>query len=357
MIKQRYASIQVLRALAAIGVVAFHTEGNVTTYGWLSHIFPHVSRYGEIGVDIFFIISGFVIALVSYGQPRSVRAAAQFLAARVARVVPPYWGLTTLFAALLLIVPEAFGHARLHLWHLVSSFLFIPSVNWAGIIAPVINVGWTLNYEVWFYVVFALAMCLTRRPLLTVAGFLGATSLLHLAPGSGLAFHVYTNPIVLEFVAGACVGRYYARGGRISARMALVLLVAVLAFRACYAPTLSEDNRFLVFGPPALALLAGALALETRIHWHRLLVRIGDASYSLYLTHVMALPVLLKCLQHLDPAHRLMGDVACVLVVAAAIMIALACHHLVERPLTQRVAGSLRLPETRTAGKPAETRA
>ena len=122
---KRYDSLQVLRALAALGVVAFHTEGDVGKSGWVPHLFQHASRYGEIGVDVFFVISGFVIALVSYGEPRGLASARKFTLARIARIVPLYWALTAFFVALIAIAPSAFGHARLDLWHVITSFLFL----------------------------------------------------------------------------------------------------------------------------------------------------------------------------------------------------------------------------------------
>lgn len=339
---KRYASIQVLRALAALGVVAFHTAGNVGTYGWTSHLFPHFSRYGELGVDVFFVISGFVIALVTYGEPQGLQAARKFMAARISRIVPLYWVLTAVFVALLAVVPSAFGHARLNLWHVVTSFLFLPSINWAGIIAPVINVGWTLNYEAWFYVVFAAAMCVTRRPLILVAVFLGFTSLLRLTHGSGVPFLVYTDPIVLEFVAGSFIGTYYATGKRIPLVASLIVLLCVIALRKVYAPTLTDVNRFIVFGLPAFTIVFVALALETRIRWSRFLGKLGDASYSLYLTHVLSVPFALKVIQIADRQHRLPGDLVCLLVVVGSIVAAFACYDLMERPMTRAVGRRLK---------------
>ncbi|MBB5465682.1 peptidoglycan/LPS O-acetylase OafA/YrhL [Paraburkholderia sp. CI2] len=117
-----------MRAPAALGVVAFHTDGIVAAHGWLVHVFPRVSRYGEIGVDVFFVISGFVMALVTLGLPPGIQSARSFICARIARVVPLYWILTALFIALVAFVPgvpEAFGHARVSAWHALSSFLVL----------------------------------------------------------------------------------------------------------------------------------------------------------------------------------------------------------------------------------------
>ncbi|MGF6770944.1 peptidoglycan/LPS O-acetylase OafA/YrhL [Paraburkholderia sp. GAS199] len=337
---RRYESIQVLRALAALAVVGFHAAGDVALYGWTSHFFSSISRYGDRGVDVFFVISGFVIAMVSYGEPPGFRSAGKFMTARIARVVPLYWVLTAVFVVSFAILPLVFSHwqignTRVSLWHVVTSFLFVPSLNWAGFIEPLLFVGWSLNYEAWFYLVFAAAMCVTRRPLVAVAAFLCFTSLLRLAHGSGVAFMFYTNPIVLEFVAGCCVGTYYARGKRISLSTALVILAGVIALLVLWAPTPGEGNRPFVSGLPALAIVLVALALETKIRWSSVLSTLGDASYSIYLTHVLTLPFVMKLLQVADRQHALPGDAIYVVAVAGSALVGLACHRLLERPLNR----------------------
>ncbi|WP_345813312.1 acyltransferase [Paraburkholderia sp. PREW-6R] len=330
---RKYRSIQTLRALAALGVVAFHTNGNVLVYGWLPELFARVSRYGEIGVDVFFVISGFVMAMVTHGEPVGWASARTFMAARLARVVPLYWLLTALFIALLLVVPGAFGNAHFIAWHAITSFLFFPSLNWAHITAPVLGVGWTLNYEMWFYIVFMLAMCATRYRLLLVSALLLLSCSLRWLLDGSVALDFYTNPIVLEFVFGCCVGWLYASGRTVPVRVAGLLLVAVAVAGKVFAPTLTDTNRFLVFGLPALAVVVAGLALEDRVRWSALLERIGDASYSLYLTHVFSVPIAAKVLQVLDRRHRLPGDLACLLVVLVATAVGLACYRWVERPL------------------------
>jgi peptidoglycan/LPS O-acetylase OafA/YrhL len=335
--KKQYESIQVLRALAALGVVAFHTAGNVEAYGWITHLFPKISRYGAIGVDVFFIISGFVIALVTYGKPAGIQSARAFIKARVIRIVPLYWLLTILFACLLLLMPMAFAHARFDFFHLLTSLLFFPSLNWEGVVAPVLNVGWTLNYEAWFYVVFGIAVCVTNRPLISVAIFLSLTSLLRLIGDPSILFQFYTNPIVLEFVMGCFIGNCYARGKQVTANAALIVLCVTMVSRLLYAPIMTDDNRFIVFGLPAFAIVVVMLALENKVKWGKWMGELGAASYSLYLTHVFSIPILLKLIRKLDDQHRLSGDIICLLVVLGCVFIGFLCYRLLELPMTKQV--------------------
>jgi peptidoglycan/LPS O-acetylase OafA/YrhL len=345
---RKYRSIQALRALAALGVVAFHTNGIVLSHGWPAHVFPHVSRYGEIGVDVFFVISGFVMALVTHGVPSGLASARSFMFARIARVVPLYWLLTAFFIALVAVMPgasDAFDHAHVTAWHALTSFLFLPSMSWTGIAAPVLGVGWTLNYEMWFYVVFAVAMCATRHRLLAVGALLVLTSALHLLPGEGVAFAFYTNPLVLEFVFGCCVGTLYASGRTVPVAAAAVLLLATAAAGGAFAPTLTDANRFLVFGLPALAVVVAGLAFENKLRWNAWLERIGDSSYSLYLTHLFSMPVVVRVLQAVDTQHRVPGDLMCGAVVVVSVVIGLASYRWIERPASRAVARWMAMPE------------
>jgi peptidoglycan/LPS O-acetylase OafA/YrhL len=336
---RRFESIQALRALAALGVVAFHTNGNVLAYGWFPHFFARVSRFGEIGVDVFFVISGFIMVFVTHGQPSGIASARSFISARISRIVPLYWLLTILFILLLVTVPNAFGNAHFNAWNALTSFVFFPSLNWEGITAPVVGVGWTLNYEMWFYLVFAIAMCATRHRVLAAGTFLALTSLMRLLPDGGVVHQFYTNPIVLEFVFGCCVGVFYTSGRTISLPIALAFLLGTAVAVTAFAPTLTEANRFLKFGLPALAVFIVGLSLESKVRWNALLERIGDSSYSLYLTHFFSVPIAVKLLRIVDQQHRISGDVICVVVVLISTVVGLVAYRALERPLGRWVRG------------------
>jgi peptidoglycan/LPS O-acetylase OafA/YrhL len=336
---RKFESIQALRALAALGVVAFHTNGNVLVYGWQPHWFSLISRFGEIGVDVFFVISGFIMVFVTHEEPPGIASAKSFIAARLTRIVPLYWLLTILFILLLLVVPNAFGNAHFDAWSALTSFVFFPSLNWAGITAPVVGVGWTLNYEMWFYLVFAIAMCVTRHRVLVAGAFLALTSSLRLLPDGGVVHQFYTNPIVLEFVFGCCVGVLYTSGRTIPLSVAIALLLVTAAAGKAFAPTLTETNRFLVFGLPALAVFIAGLSLEDKVRWNGLLERIGDSSYSLYLTHVFSVPIAAKVLRLVDQQHRLPGDLVCVIVVVVSTVVGLVSYRVLEKPLGRMAKG------------------
>lgn len=330
-------SIQALRAIAALWVVMFHTVGNAATYGWTLKFLPALAKQGEMGVDIFFVISGFVIALISYGKPVGFYAARRFVTARVARVIPLYWTLTALFTLLLVCVPSAFGHAHLSYWHVISSFLFIPSLNWAGITAPVINVGWTLNYEIWFYALFALAISVTQKPIGTVMAVMTALAVAHPLHDGSLLWNFYTSSIVLEFAGGIILGAFYAKYKNISPFTMMPVALVIGLSIVQYAPKVTEETRFIALGIPALLIVACALSLEDRFRWNRCLCSLGDASYSLYLTHVLTVPASLKLIQIMDRRHGILGDAVCLIAIGLSVALAFACRRYVERPMTRIV--------------------
>ncbi|NHO17146.1 acyltransferase family protein [Acetobacter peroxydans] len=335
MLTKQLDSIQVLRAIAALWVVMFHTVGNATTYGWTSQFMPSLARHGEMGVDIFFVISGFVIALISYGKPVGLDAARRFVIARAARVIPLYWVLTSLFTALLIFAPSAFGHARFNLWHVISSFLFIPSLNWAGIVVPVINVGWTLNYEIWFYVLFTLAIATFQKPIRSVMIALVALALVHPLREGGIIWNFYTNSIVLEFAGGVILGTVYAKYKNIAPSIIFPLIPTVGLVIWQYDLSFTGENRFIALGLPAFLAVACALYFENRIRWNKFLCSLGDASYSLYLTHALTIPVCMKLIQTADQKHGLRGDIVCLMVIILSVAIAFACRRYLERPMTR----------------------
>ena len=300
-----------MRGLAALSVAAMHT-------GWTR------TGLGAAGVDIFFVISGFIMVHVSQ---RELTPSA-FLRARVTRVVPLYW-LVTLVTLLTL--------SDVDLGRIVTSFVFWPHAGFDGRDYPVIVQGWTLNYEVFFYVVFALMLLvqgvgqIRRLVILTAAlGILVAIgTVLH---PTYTALAVYTNPLLLEFVAGGwlCVAasRRLLPAGRAAVGL-LLLGVFLFLVQVRMEP---GPWRFVTWGLPSIMTIAGALGIERCGILPRIpgLLTLGNASYALYLTHLLVQRPLLPMLHHLPT------PIAFPLVMLPCIAAAIVTYQFVERPL-QRV--------------------
>lgn len=310
--KDRLAGIQALRAIAAIAVVIRHALTETGDFGW-------VAQMGGAGVDVFFVISGFVMAYTSDGT--SARA---FLARRIVRIVPIYWlctlALVAVAASGLAYQSQDIAPARV----LASLFFIEPN--------PVLFVGWSLNYEMFFYLVFAatLAVGLGRWsavvvPLLMVASV-----------ASGLPG--VSRPIVLEFAFGVLLCAAYRRG--LSGRFALPALLlsaaifAVTSMAAAQSPAglLSESVRWLWWGAPAVLIVYASL------WWKPKWTLLGDASYAIYLAQVFVMTLLGKAL--LYPATPVWLAVA--LAIVFSLVLGVLLHLTVEKPLHQRIMAYMR---------------
>jgi exopolysaccharide production protein ExoZ len=277
-----WRSIQCLRALAAIGVLLYHF-GKV--------------EIGAAGVDLFFVISGFIMASVVPGKEPG-----RFLADRAWRILPPYYAAVAL--ELVLIQPALD-------WHRLA----LTATLWpVGL--PYLNQSWTLSYEFLFYIACAAFLLFGRVTLIAVPLALACEALLNDPYSSFIG-----NPLILEFLGGVMLARLPRRHGPAA------LLAAPLAL-AIFWP--SGFDRALSFGIPALLLVHGALSYEHRFNSHgfNFLMLLGDASYSIYLTHMTV-------------GRLLPDDVSWVAAVSVALLGGLLFHRVVERPLLKHL-GELR---------------
>jgi exopolysaccharide production protein ExoZ len=290
---EQLRSVQCLRAIAALFVVGFH--GTLLLHdNFGSNLKPWDN--GNSGVDLFFVISGFIMIVSSrrlLGQADGWR---RFIALRLVRIVPMYW-LTTI-AKLLSIaaIPEMARHTSLTTWNTIASFLFLPAFDGAGIVRPVLAVGWTLSYEMLFYVVFAAALFFLLDPLIVVGSVMIALALVSLAGQADWpAVTTLASPLVLEFVFGVVIGRAFLtkRLQEVSSAWALPIGAAGLLCLAVF-PVDGPWERVAIWGTAASAALGGGVICERWLgrHLPKLLVQIGEASYSLYLTHGFVLPVI-----------------------------------------------------------------
>src|SRR3569833_1234402 len=226
---QRLDGLQMLRFFAAFAVLLEHVMHEALSFG----IAPDslISRLEPVdfgvGVDVFFVISGFIMLHISadkFGRPG---AASDFLLRRIVRLVPLYWLFTLAMLAAMLLVPGQLAHTRLDPAHILASFGFIPWRDSTGLAHPILGLGWTLNYEMYFYAVFALMLLVPLRAGgWTIAGLFVALALAHLAvPASQVQAYFWTDPIILEFLFGIGLALLLRRGVVLPGWMAPVLVV------------------------------------------------------------------------------------------------------------------------------------
>lgn len=335
-----YYGVQVLRAVAALMVVGHHAtimlweRDHLPVPNWIA---------GSSGVDLFFVISGFVMMISTGPLRRAPHAARTFLARRLERIVPLYWVVTTVKVVLLLLVP-AIGLNGLEGWHHVwTSYLFWPSLSPEGRFEPVLVVGWTLNFEMGFYLLFAAALALRWRPLALLGPIL---LLVPLIPALWLghvplALSFYHSTQLWEFLMGMLLGLGVQQVSKLPASLgALLVLVCMWPLLTWNLPGV-DLGRGWMWGLPAAGVVLGALALEAR--WGRRsprwLLLLGDASYSIYLVHTLVLPAIGLGVARIARPWPDEIPMALMVSVILSALAGVAVYRWIERPMLNWVRG------------------
>ncbi|NVE94215.1 acyltransferase family protein [Altererythrobacter lutimaris] len=317
---RKLVTIQYLRAVAATGVLIFHAGER----------FGYPFAAGAYGVDLFFVLSGFLMVAITNDETRPER----FVQDRIQRIVPIYWLATSVMVVGGL--AGLFPNMRLEWWHTIASYLFLPAPSpvidqtW-----PVLIPGWTLNYEMFFYTIFAALLFVRGAMLRVILLSVILVSLVVIAPLTGVAspaLAFYSDSIILEFVFGAWIGLAWIMQtgwNRLPAYPTL-LLGAILFIAASFAPW--DLPRSLLYGIPAVLMLAGVLALETQREPRVIpgLELLGDASYSVYLWHGLAVSIAAMIVSKLG-LPSLPGFV---LAIIGGIIGGVISYWIVERPVT-----------------------
>lgn len=331
-------SVQILRALAAIAVAVCHAAQNLDRFA----IAPNPSHYflsGAAGVDLFFVISGFVMAYASEPLFGSSSGAVTFLSHRLIRIVPLYWLATTFYVAVAILIPRLGGTAY-PVSTITASFLFVPVPRPDGGLQPVLAQGWTLNYEMFFYAIFAVAVLAPRRKAVVLATIALVLTVLigrFFAPlPPVLSF--WTDSIVLEFVFGMLLGLAYRQGVKINPLLGVALItIGFAGFAFTDFDSLAVRPRFLAWGVPAALVVAGATfgRFSLRSPGWRMLAVVGNASYALYLTHTFALRPLVPVAAWLSLHMTHWVSFYFLAAVAVPVLVAIPIFYAFERPVTK----------------------
>ncbi len=330
-------NIQALRAFAAIAVVSFHT----------GYFPPTGHAVGSFGVDVFFVISGFIMARICDTNPSF------FLRRRVIRIVPPYWLLTLLLFAFSYKFPRLLSATHPNLVELLKSLFFIPFVKDDGLIRPLLFVGWSLNYEMFFYLaVTAGLLLLPRRPLLLATGLIlsiaaGCATLGH----GGALTRFFGDGLMTEFPLGALA---YTLAKHVPERAAeRMRWVSAPVVAACVLYLVCAQGFALPWPGPVwtrtsltsfVLILSAALlskgGWDTRLKW---LVLFGDSSYILYLVHPYCVyflgRVVAPHLPILTITHLFGSIVATLLSIAVAVVLHLRAEMPTVNFLNKRFGG------------------
>jgi peptidoglycan/LPS O-acetylase OafA/YrhL len=282
------SNLQIARAFAAIWVVIFHTIFVVKQYGQgSSSLINLLGSKGYFGVDIFFVISGFVIFSASYRKLD--QGGLTFFKHRCQRIVPPYLLLTVIYVILKMIFPDFFMEKEATtIGHFLSSIFY---VSFANFHRPEMIVGWTLEFEMLFYTLVALIIALRKQvfahvpnimSLLVIAGYAYG---LVFPPNRIVTF--LSNPLILEFALGFLIAQYL---------LAKTINKTGLLFVACALGVTLIGSRALVagiIGASLLIFIAVASNAKTRLPapLRNVLEELGNASYMIYLIQIFTLPL------------------------------------------------------------------
>ena len=303
---RRLEGVQLLRGVAALGVVLTHV---VTRSALYQHDAFRDSFFrlrdgdqwkgGDIGVDIFFVISGFIIMVVhrdDLGKPRSY---VDFLIKRIKRVVPLYWTLTTLAVILFLLAPQVAANSKsgINILWVMFSYLFIPTSLSGNNTAPVVGVGWTLDYEMFFYIVFASLMKLNQRLFVTIITVIFSVLVLGgtIIRPENLYGKFVSDWLLMDFVGGVWIAHLMLTVKRVPTRISMLMtILSISMIISTFSFSVPEVGpmRLILWGMPSILLVQGMIYLRFRDSLIRKFILIlGNASYSIYLSQVFTIPL------------------------------------------------------------------
>jgi exopolysaccharide production protein ExoZ len=343
-------NIQVLRAVAAYLVVFVH----------LSELLPEtpattfLHNKGYSGVDLFFVISGFIMV---YTTSRKKISAGQFLLNRIKRIVPLYYLVTFFVFGIAIIFPFILQNTSADFYALLKSLAFVPFEKSPGRIYPLYYLGWTLNYEMFFYLIFALSLSLWYEMRVTLCATMILALVLfglYIRDSNNVILYFFTQPIMLDFSLGMVLALFRdqisAAMHRIAVLPWLTLSFGIAALLTApsfvsiapsfYAP---PTNTFATFGIPAALIVMTAIGVDdvrSRGQPWRSFQEIGNASYSIYLTHFFIVGALISFANHLHLSLVPRIILALIAVLLTAVF-GVFLYYFFERPIMSILAGRI----------------
>ena len=360
-LSKKLDSVQALRGIAAILVALYHCAGiqkealdpsRMAEISLLSGIWDR----GYAGVDLFFVISGFIMVYVTDGKSYNKKNIGHFLYSRITRIYPLWWIFACIMALYFFISygqpapPDRLSESN-SLSYFIKSFLLIPQHH-----VPILGVGWTLIHEIYFYIVFAVFLFFDRKklPLLlfiwVVFIFLGAFMGFNAGAARGYPSLV-SSLLTLEFIAGALaallITRRVFRFEKTCLVAGIFFVILAMIFYTDTSRQLTSWGRVAVYTLPFTLIIYGAVICENKgsVHYPKFLVSLGNWSYSIYLSHFLVFLTIRRLLEYASPylpkylhfqAEGWIDNlIFSIITLTATIIFSALCYKLIEQPLLQ----------------------
>lgn len=348
---QKLDSIQILRGVAALSVVMFHLRSYLVPEGADRSLPDALFGWGAIGVDLFFVISGFIMYYVTFDKKHGIESSKKFIINRAIRIIPLYY-IVLIFAFLTSGAMSTF-HYQEKIDNLVSALTFMPYLHEHAplyiLSSGMYNVRWTLNYELYFYLSFAFCLLFKHRLALLAAWFISPVIISLfifsniVVSTQGYNYHSViikfaTNPIILEFGLGIISGIIYTklkptyRGGSLLLPATMILLISLgIYFKLLTAYNLASGLAF------SILVLIFALHNNAVTHtFPKFLITLGNISFSLYLIHNPLKDFISRKVEKTNPdlIHNTPGFVGLILI---SIIVAYFSYRYIELTLSSKL--------------------
>ncbi|MHA4807447.1 acyltransferase family protein [Flavitalea flava] len=297
-------SIQVLRGMAAISIVLYHMLIIEKKYSGGDLYLPFLFKMGQSGVDLFFVISGFIMVTIT-GEGSKV-STGNFLLHRAARIYPNYWFYFLITLSVFLINPSLVNSSQGNSTNFFTSFLLLPSRN-----LPLVLVAWSLIFELYFYLIFSF-LRKGKGPLFFfglvcwLAGLLLINTWLpsYANPSANPVVALLTSPYSIEFIAGALAAITISHNllKKVPVKIFVLFIILLFVLYPFFFFSFYSTERSglflqsILFGIIFALLLISCVSIEqkTGIRFPRFLIRLGDISYTIYLSHVLIMGLIGK---------------------------------------------------------------
>ena len=342
--KGRFAGLEIGRIFAAVIVVMHHATSIASEKRFLGEkAFSNYPSYFYVGVDFFFVLSGFIIAWVHFNDIGNKKLIKIYFIKRFIRIFPPYWGILFPLIIMYLMIPSAGDPSKRDGINIITSIFLLPNIT-----QPVLGVAWTLIHEVLFYIIFGLIIVGGRKYLWVLP--LWATAIIaynqmgswKIIPQGIFPLDFIFSPFNLEFIFGVGAALLLRRF-RVPFAKLFIVMGMVCFITAMLSGALIHDHTLLariIFGTSTLIFVIGVVSYESnkQIAMPRVIWFLAAASYAVYLIHPVGLSFGAHVLVRILPTHFIMTSFAVncsvLILLGVGVLSGVIYHQYIERFLT-----------------------